>query len=85
MRKLIRAKLYSIHDARKLIRAKISTNKVYLSSGRGPTDTSIENYRVKSATNQRVYSSLSNKRPWTFIVFREDFQGGRSYYMVDAY
>ena len=25
------------------------------------------------------YSSLSNKRPWTFIVFRENFQGGRSY------
>ena len=28
-------------------------------------------------------SLLPNKRPWTFIVFREDFQGGRS--MVDAY
>ena len=37
---------------------------------------------VPPFTNTRSlkrYSSLSNKRPWTFIVFRENFQIGRSY------
>ena len=40
--------------------------------------------RIRFMSALFAYSHLATKRTWTFIVFREDCQGGRSYQRVDA-
>ena len=59
------------------------TNNVAKKRGTVDVDIVDENGTVRKARFEQhtlcPYSSLSNKHSWSFIVFRENFQGGRSY------